>query len=242
MKIFFIIGIFGLLTSCNGQQPKTLGEAPLNLKKINFDLNVIDFYPKKYILKNSSDYFEIPIKNNLNISQTQLIKKDTVFAFDEYTSDKKQKPKWIEYRKESYSSIDSVAVFDKFVFNAINTVTTPDNKLIAINGLIDEIDKLNSDNFIKILNSEYGKNTYSKDKSSGKTSIYTWKNSDRIIKYCIVLNNENNTLKLELNEKEKTIKNASKKPHYVGYFYIIKKEYGEQLIGKMNTGDLSYCQ
>ncbi|KIA98836.1 hypothetical protein OA93_08100 [Flavobacterium sp. KMS] len=247
MKQLSVLLLLMIISSCNAQQPEIFGEKPLNLKNKIFDLNIPVFFPEKYKLKNNPEYYEIPINNNLGIDlHTQLIKKDTLFINDDGTLDnsnftKNKTSKWIVYTKKNYSSIDTVAVYEKFPFQAINVLTTLDNKLILVSGLIDEISLENSNKFIHLLISDYGKPIITKSKVFSKNIIiYTWVNDDKLLKYCTFLNNESNTIVIEVDKDNSIIKKGDKTPHLEGYFYIAKKEFTNHLIGNINVGDFAF--
>lgn len=247
MKQFSIFTLFMIIFSCNAQQPEIFGDKPLNLKNNIFDLNISAFFPEKYKLKNNPQYYEISINNNLGINlHTQLIKKDTLFADNDGTLDNSnfqnnKVPKWIAYSKKNYSNIDTVAVYDIFSFQAINILTTLDNKVVVMSGLIDEISLENSNKFINLLISDYGKPIITKSKVFSKNIIiYTWVTDDKLLKYCTFFNNESNTLVIEVDKNNSIIKNGNKTPHLEGYFYIAKKEFATQLIDNVNNGDFAF--
>lgn len=247
MKQLLIFALFVIIYNCNAQQPEILGEKPLNLKNNIFDLNIPTFIPEKYKLKNNPEYYEISINNNLGIDlHKQLIKKDTLFAdndgtLDNFNFQKNKVPKFITYSKKNHSNIDTVAVYDKFPFQAVNILTTIDNKVILMNGLIDEISLEDSNKFIQLLISDYGQPAITKNQLFSKNIIiYTWKNDDKLLKYCTFFNEENNTLVIETDKNSSIIKNGTKTPHLEGYFYISKKEFAPQLIGNVNNGDFVF--
>lgn len=227
-----ILSLFLLLTCCKAQV-KPISEGALQLKSLDFGTNIKELYPDKYKSKNFDDYYEFP-----SSVSTVMFKKETVY--DEQYGEVK-KPMWIEYREQGSSSGDTFAAFDKFPFNTVNVVTTLNGELMVVNGVINEVSKNDSQNFIKSLDGLYGKHTMKKD-TSGRNVFdnYTWKLDDRTIKYCIVYDDESNTLKIEVDKENKTIKNVAKEPHYQGLIFILNKEYEQAVVGHMTTGDLTY--
>ena len=237
MKIHpqLILSLAILITSCTAQI-KPIGESPLQLKSLDLNLKITDLLPDKYKSKQFDDYYDIPSDS----AHTNLLKKEIIFK-DPY-SDKKT-PKWIEYHQQGSSSVDTMAVFDKFVFNTMNIVTTPDNKLMVFNGLIDEVGKKENDDFIRMLDGLYGNHVKTKGEFAKNTfDIYTWKLSDRTIKYAVVYDDESNTMKIEVDKVNNTIQNAAKEPHYQGYIYIIDKAHEKEVVGQMGRGDLIFCK
>ncbi|WP_306349716.1 hypothetical protein [Flavobacterium sp. '19STA2R22 D10 B1'] len=246
MKTIKIVILLFAFSNCYGQQPNVYGKSPLDLEQFSFDLNVATFYPKKYILKNNPEYYEIPIHNNLGLEKkVQLIKKDTLFTkydvFSDLSFEKDKVPRWIVYNRKNYSNFDTLATYGKYTFQALNILTTLDQKVAIINGLMGYIDQKDANEFIQYLNTKYGKAIKTEGKFIEKTDVYTWETNDRILKYCIAFQEEKNTLVIEVDKDNKTLKNGEKNPHFEAYFFILKKEYAPQLIGKIDSSDFLYC-
>ena len=216
------------MISCNGQE-KALSDEPLKLENFDFNTKISTLLPDKNKSKNYDGYYDI---------KSELMEVDTINDGD-YIGN--EKPIRIEYRERSYSSGDILATFEDFDFNAINLATTLDGKIMVVNALIGEISLKETQRFIKLLDKKFGKSTKTKGDFIKPFDIYTWKYKDRIIKYCIVRNDENNTLKIVVDKENKTIVNEKKEPHFEVYIYLIKNEYADKVIGKMRTGDLIYC-
>jgi hypothetical protein len=58
----------------------------------------------------------------------------------------------------------------------------------------------------------------------------------------VVSNDESNSLKIVADKDQQTIKEGKNEAYLKAYIYIIKKEYADQVIGKMSSGDLLYCE
>ena len=153
-----------------------------------------------------------------------------------------EKPVRIEYRQTIFSNKDVLARFDDFEFNAINFATTIKGKMMVFNAVAGNITLKETERFVELLDEKYGKSKKSNENFIEPYDVYTWKLKDRIIKYCIVADDEKNTMKIEVDEKNNSIKNRVKEPHLKGYIYIIKNEYAQQIIGEMSSGDLLYCK
>jgi hypothetical protein len=230
IKLISFLTLLLLFISCGGQT-KPIGEQPLDLSHFNFDTKITVFYPNKNKSKDYKGYYAITTKYN-----SQLVEKDTTFI-DEYSDHKKAMG--IEYRQQSSSNIDTLAVFEKQIFNKINVATTLDNKVKVICAVADEMSITESQSFIKTLSDKYGKCKKSESEFFGKYFIYEWQTNNAIIKYSSVFNNESTTLKIIVDKTKNTIKQGNNEPHFEGYFYLIKKEYIGG-IENLKTGDFVF--
>ena len=87
MKIIFPLSLsivlsLTLLVSCKSQV-KPLGEAPLQLKSLNFDTKITDILPDKFKSKDYANAYNVPT-GVFNV----LIEKDTTYD-DRYSSERK---------------------------------------------------------------------------------------------------------------------------------------------------------
>jgi hypothetical protein len=152
-----------------------------------------------------------------------------------------EKPIRIEYRQEIFSNDDVLARFDDFDFNAINFATTIKGDMMVFNAVADKISLKDTNRFVEFLDKKYGKSKKVREYFIKPYDLYTWQLKDRIIKYGIVTNDGTNTMKIEADESGGRVKDGISEPHIRAYIYIIKKEYADQVIGKMSSGDLLYC-
>jgi hypothetical protein len=154
-----------------------------------------------------------------------------------------EKPVRIEYQQLSFSYQDILAKFGNEEFNAVNLATTIDGKIMLVNALIGKTDLKQTKTFIEKLDKKYEKSTKTKGEFSDKKyDIFTWQLKDRIMRYTTVLDNEENVLKIEIDEENKKIRNGGKNPHYKGYLFIIKKQYKNQIFGKLSSGDFVFFE
>ncbi|MDI9308568.1 MAG: hypothetical protein QM535_00015 [Limnohabitans sp.] len=220
-----------LVISCKGKI-EPIGEKPLDLEGFDFTTKIDLLLPNKNISKEYIGVYEIKSKFRKNI-----IEKDTTFL-DEFGDNKKAIG--IEYRQNSSTSIDTLATYDKQVFSKINIATTLKNEIYVMSAVTSEITNTQINSFIEKLSETYGK--YVKEEAefgNNKFYIYEWQANDRIIKFSTIYNNESNTLKIEVSPN--SLKVADKEPHYVGYFYVIKKE-NERMIKNLSTGDFAFIK
>ena len=197
-------------TSCS-QQPKIIGESPLELENFDFNLNIKTFIPEKYYSQ-ESQLIVIPVNGG-----TVAIKRDTIYRdsihFHTPNEFSIQKiPEWILYKERFNSSHDLYVKFGEFQFRNIGFAVSLDNKIMAVGVQTPYgFNKEMNDNFVRLLTNKYG--DYSADEGEGVFSIYTkysWELNDRIIHYWSYRNEE--------------------KTNYAGEFYIYKKEYADKIM------------
>lgn len=232
LNLIFYLNLLLLFVSCKGQT-KPIGEKPLDLEEFNFDTKITTLFPDKYKSTKWENYYNIPSAMN-----TSLFQKVTVYE-NEFTD--RQKPKWIEYREGSSTTADTLAIFKDSAFNTVNFATTLDDKIMVVNGVAQEIGQVEIEKFIQQMNKKYGNSVKTKGKFFKPFDIYTWKLADRTIKYCVIVNDESNTMKIAVDVEKQKLEEVKREPHYEAYIYIIKKEYEKTVVGEMNTGDLIYC-
>lgn len=223
-KLLLILTISSLVLSCNGQEKsgaKSLSEASLQLENFDFNTKLSTLLPEETKSKEYAGYYKV---------KSEMIEVDTISDGEFIGS---EKPVRVEYRQRSFSTRDVLANFDDFEFNAINLVTDMNGKLMLINGVAGETDKGKTEDFVSKLNKKYGNSKKTKGEFVGQNfDIYTWHLKDRIIRYCVVFDDEKSTLKI----------GGDKNPHYQSYLYVIKKEFQNQIFGKVNSGDFVYLE
>lgn len=222
-KIIFLLICLLFLTSCKK-------EKVIELQDFNFNNKRTTYFSDKDKYKTYDNYYQI---------KSEVIGVDTISDGEFIGS---EKPIRIEYRQEIFSTNDVLAKFDDFEFNAINFATTVDDKMMVFNAVAGEISLKETKKFVELLDQKYGKSKVGKETFIKPYDMYTWRLVDRIIKYCVVTDDESNTIKIEEDKLNKRINNGKNEPHLRAFLFIIKNEYANQVIGKMSSGDLLYCQ
>ena len=220
-----------MFTSCYGQT-KPIGEEPLNLESFNFDTKILDLYPEKNKSQQFKNFYEI--KGTIH---SQLVAKDTTYI-NEYSENKKAIG--IEYRQQSSTSIDTMAVFENQQFQKVNVATTINGTIKVINAVADEITLKQCDALIKTLIKKYGKPKKMKNSWNETFTIYEWTTKNKIIRFVSAFDDESTTMKIVIHEENQTIASGEKEPHYVGYLFIINPLLKAEVFGKMKTGDFVY--
>ena len=229
-----LLTILPFMISCNGQEKRSvtsLADEPLQLENFDFNTKISILLPENTKSKDYNGYYEI---------KSEMLELDTITDGDYIGS---EKPIRIEYTQQSFSSRDILAKFGSEEFNAISLVTTMNGQIMLVNALIGEIELKQTEKFIEKLDTKYGKSTKTKGEFANLNfDIYTWQLEDRIIRYTTVLDNEENALKIEVNEENKKITEGEKNPHYKGYIFIIKKEFKDEIFGKVSSGDFVFLE
>lgn len=151
MKLLLPLVLMFSSVVCNAQI-KALGDAPLILEKFSFATPITVLYPAKNMSREYTDYYEIRSEGSLlgaNYAAREMIYEN---EFDPQL----KKPVAIEYRQQSSSSGNRLAVFGKQFFNRINIVTTPAGRIKLI-GVAVDISQTESEDFIKYLTANYGR-------------------------------------------------------------------------------------
>lgn len=213
-------------------QTKPIGEEPLNLENFNFDTKILDLYPEKNKSKEYNGFYEI--KGTIH---SQLVAKDTTFI-NEYSENKKAIG--IEYRQQSSTSIDTMAIFENQQFQKVNVATTISGTIKIISSVADEITPQQCNGLIKKLVKKYGKPKKLKNSWNETFTIYEWTTKNKTIRFVSAFDDESTTMKLIINKKNQTIASGEKEPHYVGYLFIINPLLKTEVFGKMKTGDFVY--
>lgn len=233
-KLLLLLAILSSMISCIGQENRivtSIVEEPLQLENFDFRTKLSILLPEKTKSKEYNGYYEL---------KSEMLRVDTISDGEFIGSGK---PVRIEYHQQSFSNEDILAKFGNEEFNAVNLATTLDGKIIFLNALIDKTDLKQTKVFIETLDKKYGKSTKTKGKFSDiNFDIFTWQLKDRIIRYTTVFDNEENVLKIEVDKENKKIMNGDKNPHYKGYIFIIKKEYKDQIFGKVSSGDFVFLE
>lgn len=228
--LYLLISLLFLI-NCNGQT-KPIGKEPVDLENFDFNTKISDLFPNEYKSKEYKNYYEIP-----GSIHSQIVEKDTTFT-NEYSENKK--PIGIEYRQQSSTSIDKLAIFENQIFNKVNIATTLDNKIKVINGVADEVTRKQSEDFIKNISKKYGKPKIFKSQGNENFTCHEWKTNNRIIRFVTTFDDESGTLKLNVDEKMQAISAGKKEPHFTNYLFVINQSFKNEVFGKLKTGDFVY--
>lgn len=231
-SILCVLTAVTLISSCMGQV-KPIGEAPLSLLDVDFGTKMSTLYPEKYKSKKWDDYYDIPVGD-----ESRMIERDTTFI-NEYSAD--QKAVGVEYRQRSSSTGDTLAIAGDQPFSSLSMAVSLDDKIKAIGAETSEISGEETQKFIQFLNKKYGKAKKLEGEFMGKFTIYEWEAKDRIFRYATIFNDEKNTLKLEVDKDQGTIKSMEKTPHHDGYFFVVNKAFVEDL-KTLGTGVFVYIK
>lgn len=222
-KIIYVFSVLLFFTGCKKEEA-------VELQDFDFNKKTSAYFSDKDKYKTYDHYYRI---------KSEVIGVDTISDGEFIGS---EKPIRIEYRQEIFSNDDILARFDDFDFNAINFATTVDNRMMVFNAVAGNISLKETQKFVELLDEKYGKSKKTRESFIKLYEIYTWLLKDRIIKYCVISEDESNTMKIEVDEKGNSIKSGVREPHLKAYIYIIKNEYANQIVGQMSSGDLLYCK
>jgi hypothetical protein len=220
-----------MLVSCHGQT-KAIGDAPLNLEKFNFDTKIADLYPDKYKSAEYKGYYEIN-----GAMSSHLVQQDSTYT-DDYSED--EKAIGLEYRQQSSTSIDKMAVFGNQIFNKINVATTLDGKIKVVNAVAEEFTEQQSAALIKNLVKRYGAAKQLKNRWDETLTMYEWTAEHRIIRFVTAFKDGSGTIKLVMDKNKQLVSSDEKDEHYVGYLFIINPNFKNEIFGKMKIGDFLY--
>ena len=233
-KPLLLFAILPLMISCNGQQKRpatSLAKEAVQLENFDFNTKISTLLPADTKSKDYAGYYQV---------KGEFIQIDTI-ADDNFIG--KEKPLRIEYRQRSYSSRDVLAKVDDYEYNAVNLATTLDGKIMLISAVVGKTTINDSNDLVAYLTKKYGKPVKTNgDFASKNFDIYTWQLKDRMIRYSMVLDNEESTLKIEVDQERKQIKGGDKNPHYTGYIFVIKNEYKDKIFEYPSSGDFVYLQ
>jgi len=214
-------------------QVKPIGQAPLNLIDISFDTKVQSLYPEKYKSAKWDDYYDIPVGD-----ETRAVQRDTTYI-DEFSAN--QKAVGLEYRQISSSSRDTLAIAGDQTFSSLSVAASLDGKIKVIGAEISEITDKETRDLITALNKKYGNFKKMEGEFMSKFTIYEWEAKDRFFRYATIFNDEKNTIKLEVDKEQGSIKNVDRTPHHDGYFFVINKAYLDDL-KTLGTGTFVYLE
>lgn len=224
--------IVSLFSACKGQV-KPIGQAPLDLLNVDFDTKITALYPDKYKSAKWDDYYDIPVGDD-----TRMIQRDTTFI-NEFSDD--QQAVGVEYRQMSSSSGDTLAIAGEQIFSSLSVAVSMDGKIKAIGAEVSEITDKEAKDLITALTKKYGNFKKLEGEFMTKFTIYEWEAGDRIFRYSTIFNDEQNTIKLEVDKNQGTIKNMDKTPHHDGYFFVINKNFIDDL-KTLGTGTFVYIK
>jgi len=233
-KQLLFLAMLPLVICCNGQQNKpatSLDKEPVQLENFDFNTKISTLLPAAMKSKEYAGYYQ---------AKGEFIEIDTI-SDDNFVED--EKPVRIEYRQRSYASRDVLAKFDDHEYNAVNLATTMDGKIMLISAVVGNTTIDDTNDLAAYLTKKHGKPVKSKGEFANKNfDITTWQLKDRMIRYSLVLDNEDNTLKIQADQGSKQITGGEKTPHYTGYIFVIKNEYKDKILENRSSGDFVYLQ
>lgn len=222
-----------LVTSCEGQV-KPIGESPLDLEKFSFNTKVSELISEKHKSKDYTYVYELKVKGREN---TIMFQRDSTYS-NQFSAGRKAIG--LEYRQGNWSTDDQLAVFQNQYFQKINIASTLDGKVKALGCVADELTKSQAENLLKILTAKFGASKKMTSSWNDKLTIHEWTKKDRIIRYVTSFTNEENTMKIVIDQSKGTLSEGKREPHYLGYLFIINPDLKSEVFGKMNTGDFVY--
>lgn len=229
-KLLLLLAILTFIVSCQNTEKKNLDKNALELENFNFETNRSTILSEKDSIEGDPGYYKL---------KSETIKADTIFYSISEGMKNTDTPVKIEYHQYGFSQGDYLAKFGDFYFNGINFTTTPDGKMMMMNGFVDKIEQKESEKFIKVLDEKYGKAIKTTGRFFGSFDAYKWELNDRIIRYCTVWDNEENTIKLE--ESNGTLTFGEKEPHFKALIFIINKKYKNEILGgNSGSGEFVY--
>jgi hypothetical protein len=172
-------------------------EPAIELENFDLDSKLSTFVSAKNKHKTYTGYYEI---------KSEIIGADTVSDGEFIGS---EQPIRIDYKQEVSSYKDIIARFGDFEFNAINFATTVTGKIMVFNAVAGKISLKETQSFVDLLNEKYGTAVKTKGDFIKPFDIYTWQLKDRIIKYCVVSDDDSNTLKIVTDKDLQTIKEGN---------------------------------
>lgn len=199
--------------SCTAQ-PHLLGEKPLDLSELNFEMDFKQLVPEKYA--QGFGHYEIPIGDKFVWMRESI----GLVTYDNSTGNVVWRDTW-KYLKYSGHDIDGyLAEFGKQPFYRINFALTLDDKLMAIRAEIPDFAKERHNEFLKSLTDKYGEPKKETGKSLGLIyEYYAWELDDRTVRYTANRFDKTDDSSLAAMLEPKNPNN------YGGYFDIIKNEY-----------------
>lgn len=194
-KIVYLLTLFVILGSCNNssKQPTRYGEKPLNLKKLNFDINMQGFFPQERTIGTSPLIFIVePGKEAKNNQEAQAdgVYYDEVYIVRQVVRDETPKNGTLYHyhTPASYSSLPGqykLATFSDYYFDRLNMTTTSDDELIMVSASRREVNSETAKELFYELARSYGEPQRERTIYQGlqECEIFTWEKKDRIIKY-----------------------------------------------------------
>ncbi|ADV48999.1 hypothetical protein Celal_1697 [Cellulophaga algicola DSM 14237] len=216
-KYTIILFLLILFLSCKNQV-KPIGEGILDLENFDFDTKVSELYPERLKSKEYTDSY--------------IVKG--------YTEESLVRVSGSEYLQGSKFSLDSIAKFDRHIFQAVNLVATSDNKIKLINGVAHWVSSSEINDLFKLLNDNYGQPKNLICSWKNELVLYEWTLDDRIIRFVSTVDNDSNALNLDLIiNKSYTVR--EEEPVFSYYFYVLNLEYKKDILEDIYlSGDLVY--
>jgi hypothetical protein len=220
-----------VFTVCNGQS-KPIGDAPLNLAAFNFKTSIASLYPAKNKSRRYKNAYEVA-----GAVHSQLVITDTTFATQPSGN---QRAIGIEYRQQSSTSIDTMAVWGAQSFQKVNIATTLDGRIKVVSAVAEHLTSLQSGQLIEQLTATYGTPKKSKISRHEGFTRYEWTTASSIIRFVSAVDDESATLKMVVAPQKSTVNSGKKEPHVLGYLFLINPVLKQEVFGNLRTGDFMY--
>lgn len=168
---------------------------------------------------------------------SQLVITDTSFGTHPSGT---QRALGIEYRQQSSTSLDTMAVWGEQPFQKVNIATTLDGRIKVVSTVADPLTGSQSSYLIQRLTAAYGTPKKAKSARHERFTRYEWTTAGRIIRFVSAVDDESATLKMVVDPQKSTINSGKKEPHVVGYLFLINPALKQEVFGKLSTGDFAY--
>ena len=266
-KIILLIIFFSLQISCSGQEQFEYASQPLKLDFYDFKTDLKQFYPTKNIKAKKDktslvDTYEFTIMHNEE-EKSLLTQMQFLYPTDEknykivdgieqwntqtvWDTEVSGNPNWKMYTTINSFTGANVAQMGELKFPMINIISDLDDNPVLINAYKSHIeDKSEIEKFKKFLYKELGNSIKKQSSNIYVKQVETWENDKATFKLYI----ENSPAEKDNSDNELypegTQRTEIRKPQnetYKIFFYIIKKEYKTQLIGKVRDYFFEYCE
>lgn len=226
-----VLASFGL-GSCTDSQAQYWGESPYILEKIEFGINVAEFYSKgqDITLFSWEEY---------NDTKHHYVKKNRDCGTEDHPMT------LIDYTAPSYNNADIMARFGKFEFPYLGMLATEKDQMVAVAVHIQFEGRKQTEAFLLALADKYGSECLIQKSSWG--THFIWQDKDKCVQLCVVKPNpehEDLTIRYEEDENgKKHITDIGNQPHlwYECHLVIAENTYCEFIYNmKFRSGEWAY--
>lgn len=202
-------------TGCSHAQVKPLGEETLDLERFGFDTEITDLYPEK----NKNTFY--PDGNVFNIcgEEDGFFERKTEKNGHRIFADDIQK-EVVVYKQYVYTN-KPLARLGKQTFGVVNTMTTPDGRIVAVNASARNSTQSQHAELVACLTEKYGTPTrLQNDWDENAAPVYEWTGEDRIIR-CVHAVDKSAVLQVDLSAMQISQENGQT---VVSHLFIINPE------------------